>query len=462
MKRELKKAAAVVLSAAMVLGMAGCGQKEAATTAAPETKTEAEKTEAEKTEAEKTEAPAADKAAGEVITISYPTYRVGTHLSADSEAALIEGFNEKFKGIYEVKIEELPSDEAYADKMKILAASKELPDVVEGKNGVRELAIANGQAVDLTSYVNEDAEYKKVIGDAAIRANTVAGKLYSIANGNQIIGYFYNSEMFDKAGIQPAKTWEEFMSNCEKLSAAGFTPVSMMTGENCWTTNLLLAAMIGSSSDAGNQFMNTKYPETYQVPEVEGALDMIQTILQKYSTKDAVGADYNTAANHFLSGETAIVCNGPWMNGDFSDSEKAVEGLADKIKTAVYPNNGAFANYEVGYMVCAKDEAHQRAAWEFIKYKTGEEAQKLMLEMDDTVPLTSEVEISEEYQSKNPMVSQIIEEGNLADYKFCTLDNMAYASVITEMSNAYPSLVSGDITSAEMCQLMDEAAAKNK
>lgn len=461
MRKKFKKAAAVVLSAAMVIGMAGCGQKAEPETTAPaaETKTEAAKTEAEKTEEA---ASSTEKGTGEVITISYPTYRVGTHLSADSEAAIIEGFNEKFKGVYEVKIEELPSDEAYADKMKILAASKELPDVVEGKNGVRELAIANGQAVDLTSFINEDEEYKKVIGDAAIRANTVDGKLYSIANGNQIIGYFYNSEMFEKAGIQPAKTWEEFMSNCEKLSAAGFTPVSMMTGENCWTTNLLFAAMVGSSNEAGNQFMNTKYPETYQTPEVEGALDMVKTILEKYSTKDAVGADYNTAANHFLSGETAIICNGPWMNGDFSDPEKAVEGLSDKVKAAMYPNNGAFANYEVGYMVCAKNEAHQRAAWEFIKYKTGAESQRIMLEMDDTVPLTSEVEIPAEYQEKNPMVSQIIEEGNQADYKFCTLDNMAYASVITEMSNAYPSLVTGDITPAEMCQLMDEAAAKNK
>ena len=458
MKRQLKKAAVLALSAAMVMGMSGCGKKEEPAASA----TTASAAEETKTEAAAGETAAGVEKAAEVITISYPTYRVGTHLSADSEAALIEGFNEKFKGVYEVKIEELPSDEAYADKMKILAASKELPEVVEGKNGVRELAIANGQAVDLTSFINEDEEYKKVIGDAAIRANTVDGKLYSIANGNQIIGYFYNSEMFEKAGIQPAETWEEFMSNCDKLSAAGFAPISMMTGENCWTTNLLFAAMIGSSNEAGNQFMNTKYPETYKTPEVEHALDMIQTILQKYSTKDAVGADYNTAANHFLSGETAIICNGPWMNGDFSDSEKAVEGLSDKVKAAMYPNNGAFANYEVGYMVCAKDEAHQKAAWEFIKYKTGKEAQMLMLEMNDTVPLTSEVEIPAEYQEKNPMVSQIIEEGNKADYKFCTLDNMAYASVITEMSNAYPSLVSGDITSADMCQLMDEAAAKNK
>ena len=85
-----------------------------------------------------------------------------------------------------------------------------------------------------------------------------------------------------------------------------------------------------------------------------------------------------------------------------------------------------------------------------------------MLELSDTVPLTNEVEISEEYQAANPLMTKIIELGNAADYKFNTLDNMAYSSVIEEMGNAFPSLVSGEITPEQMAGLMDEAAAKNK
>ncbi|MEG1992830.1 MAG: extracellular solute-binding protein [Acetivibrio sp.] len=448
MKKRTRVGMIALLSAALMFSMTGCGEKKE--TGNTETKTE-----------ETSNAEGEDKPA-EVIQITYPTYRVGTHLSAESEKKLVEDFNKKFEGVYEVVIEELPSDEAYIDKMKVLAASNELPDVVEGKQGVRELAIANGQAVDLAAFVNEDAAYKEAIGEDAIAANTVDGKLYSIANGNQIIGYFYNERMFNEAGITPAKTWEEFNSNCDKLLAAGYTPISMMTGENCWTTNLLLGAMIGSSNEAGNTFMTTKYPTTYQTPEVISALTNIQTILQKYTTKDAVGADYNVAANHFLSGETAMICNGPWMAGDFSDTEKAIEGLGTEIKSAMYPNNGAYANFEVGYLNCAKDEAHQKAAWEFIKFKTDVEGQTIMLEMTDTVPLTSKVVISEEYKAANPLVSTIIETGNAADFKFCTLDNMSYPSVIEEMGNAYPSLAAGDITPEEMVVLMDEAAAKNK
>ena len=150
------------------------------------------------------------------------------------------------------------------------------------------------------------------------------------------------------------------------------------------------------------------------------------------------------------------------MASDFSNEEKAAAGLADKIDVAVYPENGAFAQYEIGYMVCADDEETQKAAFEFIKYMTDVHGQTVMLELSDTVPLTNEVEISEEYQAANPLMTKIIELGNAADYKFNTLDNMAYSSVIEEMGNAFPSLVSGEITPEQMAGLMDEAAAKNK
>lgn len=445
--KKTKSFAAIALAAAMVMSLAACNNQPANNSSTP---------------AGEGSTSSASDTPKEEITINYPTYRVGTHVSAKAESKLIDDFNTKFKGQYKVVVEELPSDESYADKMKVLAANNELPDVVEGKGGIRELAISNKQAIDLTEFVNKDADYKKAIGEAAIKANTVDGKLYSISNGNQIIGYFYNTDMFKQAGITPADTWDGFMDNLQKLKDAGITPISMMTGENMWTTNLLLAAMIGSANDAGNTFMTTQYPETYQTPEVIDALTKMQKILKEYTTNDALGADYNVSANHFLNGETAIICNGPWMASDFSNEEKAIPGLADKIDVAIYPNSGAFAQFEIGYMVCSADAAKQEAAFEFIKYKTGVEGQTVMLEMSDTVPLTNEVKISDEYKAKNPLMTKVIELGNAAKYKFNTIDNMGYASVIEEMSKAFPSMANGEITPEQMAQMMDEAAAKSK
>lgn len=405
-----------------------------------------------------------DKTSG-VVTIKYPTYRVGVNLSAETEKQLIEDFNKKYEGKYKVEVEELPSDQSYVDKMKVLAASGELPDVIEGKDGIRELAIKNGQAIDLTNYINADEEYKAAIGEEAINANLVDGKLYSISNAKQLIGYFYNRELFEQAGVTPAKTWDEFMSNCDKLVEAGITPISMMTGENCWTSNLLLGAMIGTSNEAGNTFMKSKYPATYETPEVIESLERMGTILDKYTTKDALGAGFATTANHFLQGKTAMIPNGTWMAVDFRDPSKAMAGLNEKIGIAMYPNDGLYAQYEIGYMICSKDKEKQDAAFEFIKFKTDREAQLLYFKNTGTLPLITDIADTEEFKSfqgENPLIADMILQANDAKYTFNTLDNISYSSVIGEMSKAYPGLAMKDITAAEMAKLMTQAAAKSK
>lgn len=445
MKRFLRSGTAILLAGILAASVAGCSGNGNATSSA----------------AANTSAVGTASNSGEVV-IKYPTYRVGTQVSAKAEKKIIDGFNEKYKGKIKVEVEELPSDQSYTDKMKVLASSNALPDVVEGKDGVLELAIRNGQAIDLASYVNADADYKKVIGQDAIDANTHDGKLYSISNGKQLIGYFYNKELFAKAGITPAKTWDEFMSNLQKLQGKEITPISMMTGENCWTTNLLLAAMIGTSGDAGNTFMKAKYPQTYDTAEMKAGLEKMKTILSKYTTKDAIGAKYDIAANHFLQGNTAIICNGPWMTADFSNKDKAVSGLADKVGVALFPNDGVFAQYEIGYMVCSKDKAKQDAAFEFIKYKTNAEAQGIMLEDSGTIPLTNEVKMSDDYKKNNPLIAELIDLSGTAKYKFNSLDQISYAGVITEMSKDYPALASGDMSAQDMVTALTKAAAKNK
>lgn len=67
------------------------------------------------------------------VEIDYATFMVGTHQSAEAEKKVIDEFNKKYEGKIKVNIEELPSDSAYVDKMKTLAASNALPDVVTEK-----------------------------------------------------------------------------------------------------------------------------------------------------------------------------------------------------------------------------------------------------------------------------------------------------------------------------------------
>jgi raffinose/stachyose/melibiose transport system substrate-binding protein len=394
------------------------------------------------------------------VVLNYPHYAVGTHLGRPAWEAFYARFSEKYKGQITLRIEELPSDTVYNDKMKVLAASKELPDVVDGKNGLRDLAIQNGQAVELTPFLNRDPEFRdKVIGPAAIAANTMPdGKIYSVFWATQVIGYYYNKEMFQKAGITPAKTWDEWFSNCEKLKATGVAPLALMTGENSWTTNLILSAMVASRGSAGQTFMNTKYPKTYQTPEMIGALTDMQKCLQNYTTPDALGALYANAANNFFMEQAAIIANGPWMIADFSNPEKTAPGFDKKVAWALYPGDGLVTSYAEGLVLCSPPERVE-AGWTFIKELSSRESQIDRLRYEGQLPAAVDLQIPADVTEKMPMVVEHANAVGKMKYHGDTFDVMAYASVVDAFGRYYPELAAGTLTPAAMAARLDEAAA---
>ncbi len=452
MKNRLAKSLACIMAATMLMSLAACGQK---------TESVAESTEI----AEESVGKEDTVSDSEPVEISYATFMVGTHASAQAEAEVIAEFNRIYDGKIKVVVEELPSDDAFVDKMKTLASSNSLPDVLIGKNGIRELAIKNGQAVNLKPFLDEDAGWMNYVGEGAMNYNMEEdGSVYSISNQRQIYGYFYNKEMFDAVGITPAKTWDEWMDNNAKLKAAGYTPLALMTGENAWTTNLWLAAYIGTDGDEGNKFMNSPYPESYNTETVVKGLEMMQKCLQDYTTADAVGAIYANAANAFEQGQTAMIANGLWMTPDFADTTKSIEGFKDKVGVALYPGDGIFSQYEVGYILCTngKSEEEQAAALEFLKFKTGKYAQSVFLEKAGVLPLTDNVDITDEYKAENPNLVETLSLAAQAKYEFGTIDNNAYETVVDEFAVRYPELVYNEITAEDFATYLTEAGKASK
>lgn len=398
------------------------------------------------------------------VEIHYTTYKVGTSVASKAETKKLERFNELYGDKIKLIVEEVPSDDSYIKKMKTLAASNALPDVLDGKQGLVEIAKKNGQIVELSEVFSNDEKFKNEIGEAAIKSNTVDGKIYSIPVSRQIIGYYYNSEIFDKAGIKPAKTWDEFFANCDKIKELGIAPVALMTGENAWTTNLMLGARVASINEAGEKLMNTLYPKTYQTPEFIEGLDTMRRLLVDYTTPDAIGAIYANAANNFCQGKAAIIANGPWMISDFSDPEKSPEGFDKKVKVAAFPEDTIISDFSVGMMLCTdgKSDKIKNAAIDFLKFYTGAESQKICLEMAKTFPLTASIDISEDFLEKNPLVKQHIELSDKAKHTFKTIQKNAYAGVAAAFAKEYPNIVYGESTVEEMAANLDKVAAKSK
>jgi raffinose/stachyose/melibiose transport system substrate-binding protein len=399
------------------------------------------------------------------LIINYPTFQTGVNTAAPVVDQLIAEFNKQYEGKYEIRKEDVPGDQNYVDKISVQLGAGDMPPVVYGGGyNLLEPALARDVVVDLTDAVNADPAWKALYSDASMVTNTRNGRIYASSSEGSVIGYFYNKEIFAKAGITaPAKTWTEFLSQCERLKAAGIIPLSMDTADSAWVSMLWMGAMVATENAAGLNFMKRMMPDNYNTPEMIKAVRQIQTIFRNYTTVDAVGGGYEHAANNFLSGNTAMIANGPWMMGDFSDTTKTGAGFADKVGVAIYPGNFVYDAPIQGYFVTKqKDPALQTAAIEMVKFFTSAHAQQIALEIQGMVPSSPTVQISAAAKQKWPLLVDFLNQANEAQFRSDNLQATMYPNLLDIVSQELPRLAAGAITPEDFCQLLTEGAAKNK
>ncbi len=99
---------------------------------------------------------------------------------------------------------------------------------------------------DMAAAVGYDSYAVKAL-PAAVRG--WAGNLVCIPYQPYTSGVFYSKAAFDKAGITAEpKTWTEFLDVCEKLKAAGYTPLAQDDAYVRFTFGFHLARYIGQSA----------------------------------------------------------------------------------------------------------------------------------------------------------------------------------------------------------------------
>lgn len=414
---------------------------------------------------ETTDEGASTESTGEEIVINYPTFQCGVNTASPVVDQLIEEFNAEYAGKYRIQKEDVPGDANYVDKIKVQLGTGDLPPVVYGGGyNLLDLALAKDVVVDLTSYVEADPEWKALYSDVALTTNSRDGKIYASSSEGSLIGYFYNKELFEKAGIaEPAKTWDEFWEQCDKLKAAGITPLALDTADSAWVTSLWAGAMIATSGDEGYEFMKQMNPIDYNNQPTIDAFTNVQKMLQEYTTLDAIGGKYEHAANNFLSGQAAMIANGPWMIGDFSDETKTTADFADKVGVAIFPGNFVYDAPIQGYFVTKQDDpALEEAAVEMVKFFTSAHAQQVALEVQGMVPASSTVEITETAKQNYPLLVEFLDLAEGATVRTDNLQATMYPNLLDVVSQDLPLLASGEMTPTEFCQTLSTEAAKNQ
>lgn len=440
-----KKLVSVLLCAGMIASMAaGCGSNEGGNSKQEERKSSDGK-----------------------VVLNVINYHVGTDYAAEYYDYLFTEFQKTEEGKnVEFKFEEIPTTDAYNQKIKLLISSGDLPDIVfNGGNNIINLAVESGKVQDLTSYFEEDPEWKAQFDESSLEFNSVDGKIYGVPVSKEISYIYYNKDLFEQAGLEAPdvayETWDDFFKACDTLKEKGITPLGMDTADLGWLTNLWYSGLIGTAGDTGNEFVNAMYPTDYNTPEVEKATTDLQKMLAEYTTADAVGGKYDTMATHFFNSEVAMFPNGPWMIPDIRSEEKAPAGFYDKVGIMLLPEYGMEMVPTPGDMVGAKDPEKIEAAVAFLKFETSIENQLKGLEMAGLQPVSSQVEIPDSLKDSDPLMAEVLEIQPKAKWTYGQNQAYWYQNVIDTFSTELPELAYANITPEEFCTKLSEAAQKN-
>ena len=291
-----------------------------------------------------------------------------------NEEKVVVKFNEEYDGIYEIDVEwVMETEDEYRQNLKRLNVTDKLPAIITDLRmlpSFYQMMIEDERIEDLSPYILEDDEWMSMIEPVVLDSFRESdGKIYLAPLSTAAFscsGVFWNGELFEKAGIDEfPETWEEFWNVCERLESYGITPLALHTEGTAWAAMLLATAEL-SDTPEGAEFMKEIFPESYQN---ESGLHMAETLkrLFSYTTKDAIGQNFDVSYENFFSGKAAMIPNGYWMIDQIPEGE-----WEERVRFSPFPGNKLVSSPETfGWsIVSSYSDEVKKGAVEFLKFRT--------------------------------------------------------------------------------------------
>jgi len=281
----------------------------------------------------------------------------------DSQQQMVDKFNAQSDSV-QVLLESYGDN--YDTKITASMGSNDAPDVMYMWNYPK---YGDG-LLPLDDLINsEGAEYKKNFYEAIWNYNSINGVTLGVPVGYTTHVLYYNIDLFDQAGVTyPTSewTWEDVRAAAEKITNAENKTYGMAfpIQPDPYDYEMFAWSNGGAYVDAqGN---------------VAGALDSAETVKPFQYFQDmlkdgiAVGTE-DYGADNFSIGKVGMFINGSW-------SIKKLEEAGVNFGVQVLPRFDATipaaSILSSSGVAISKTTKNQEAAWEFVKYWTGEELNK--------------------------------------------------------------------------------------
>lgn len=390
---------------------------------------------------------------GGEVQLDFPTFWVGQDSKSGPIASLLETFNAMYEGEIRVLLEPNPSTDGYRDKINTQLATGQAPD----------LFIFNPDPTTFQYYESDmlfdfTDELAGPWGDTFVRShiddNTINGRTKSVPYEIAITPIWYNSDLFDQAGVDAFPTnLSEFQTAATRLKNAGIVPTSQMTGgSNAWTSMLWFSHIAASLGGPNVWDKPLSDPIFVQAAEVLRGM-----YIDGNTTRDAVGGDAGVSGGHYMAGDTAIFINGPWyigrIRGDAPETHAAT-------KLAPAPQVGEYYGHQIGFPLSnlaaanTDNPAVADAVVTWMKFMTEADNVKMMSEQAGSL-FAVKYELSSD---ADPLQQEFVRVASEATFVAGHFGTAVQVDVLNEFGQALAEMALGEFTPEEFMQaLVDKA-----
>jgi len=384
--------------------------------------------------------------------------------------------NEPGEGYYEQVAKDFEADhpgvnveisamahEDMVDKLAAAFQSGDLPDVYMERGG-GELAdhVEAGLVRDLSDDAAEEVE--KIGGSVA--GWQVDDKTYALPFSVGVVGFWYNTELFEQAGItEPPATMEDLNAAIDKLKDADITPLSVGAGDKWPAAHYWYFAAVRSCSE--KVLTDAVTSLDFSDPCFEKAGEVVQDILETepfnagfLSTPAQEGA--SSATGLLATGKVAMEMQGHWEPGIMQGLTDDGLGLGEKTGWFPFPEvdggEGEPAAQLGGGDAWAVPEGSPDVAVDFVRYLLSDEVQTGFAENDMGLP-TNPAAIG---AVSDPALAELIAVRDQAPYVQLYFDTAFGESVGGAMNDEIALMFAGKAGPDDIVSATQQAADEEK
>jgi len=300
-----------------------------------------------------------------------------------------------------VNVSETPYGEAHQKQLLSYKQKSGAYDIAQFDNSFLAPFCQAKAMTDLGEWVSGSDEYDINDFDKGQQdyGKCASGETFGLTLSTEPMIQWYRTDLYEKLGIKPATTWDEWYSNAQKIQASGANGQLIGFGPNVswwWMT------MVWSF---GGKLYDENLNPTVNSPEAIAAVDYMKKLLS-VSPKGAITANGDEVTSKFLGENIGAMLNYSGYYGMALDP--SINKNAGKFATAPMPKGASDITHLAGWNIgIPSDAKNPNAAWAFLEFVLGKTNAKAYLESGAAAIGRKSIISDSSLLEKNPYLPQL-------------------------------------------------------